>query len=248
VTVASLIPRRRALQPLYRKLHMLSLIGMNYGGAASKQCERLVIDRLDVTPVIFDAGANVGDYTQFVLDERPGAAIYAFEPASDSFAALSRRFPSGVHLFEAGLSDQDGEAVLYADEPMSESASIMPQRRWHWDDPRTFEAAGSVPTVTIDCVCAEHQIERIDLLKLDIEGSEASALRGARRMLSEQRIGLIQFEYGLPALSARVYLRDFFELLTGWTIHRLVADGLVPLNYSERWEIARTTNYVAIPN
>jgi FkbM family methyltransferase len=247
MTLASAIPRSRRLQPLYRKMHTLSLLGMNYGNAHRKGCERLILDGLREAPVVFDGGANVGDYVQAILGTRPRANIYAFEPAADSFAALSGRFPSGVHLFEAGLSDQDAEAVLYADEPMSESASILPQRRWHWDDPRSFEATGSVRTCTIDRLCEEHEIERIDLLKLDIEGSEMAALRGASLMLSERRVGLIQFEYGLPALAARVYLRDFFELLDGWTIHRLVADGLVPIAYSEQWEIARTTNYVAIP-
>lgn len=247
MSVSSVIPQGRRFQPLYRKLHTLSLLGMNYGGAARKDSERLVLDRLNATPVVFDGGANIGDYVDKVLKTRPRAQIYAFEPAADSFKALAARFPSGVHLHEAALSDNDGEATLYSDEPMSESASIFPQQRWHWTVPAEFEPQGSVRTLTVDRVCAENAIERIDLLKLDVEGAEIAALRGAPQMLAEHRIGLIQFEYGLPALSARVCLRDFFELLEGWTIHRLVRDGLVPIAYDGRWEIACATNYVAIP-
>ncbi|MGH2882640.1 MAG: FkbM family methyltransferase, partial [Solirubrobacteraceae bacterium] len=88
----------------------------------------------------------------------------------------------------------------------------------------------------------------IDLLKLDIEGAELAALRGAERLLAERRVGLIQFEYGLPGMAARVYLRDFFELLDGWEIHRIVSDGTVPIRYHERFEILYTANYLAIPH
>jgi FkbM family methyltransferase len=247
VPVSSVIPQGRRLQPLYRKLHTLSLLGMNYGGAARKDSERIVLSRLGDSPVVFDGGANVGDYVDKVLGTRPRAQVYAFEPAADSYKVLAARFPSGVHLHEAALSDNDGGATLYSDEPMSESASIFPQSRWHWTEPAEFEPRGSVRTCTVDRVCAENAIGRVDLLKLDVEGAEIVALGGARDMLAEHRIGLIQFEYGLSALSARVCLRDFFELLDGWTIHRLVSDGLVPISYDGRWEIACATNYVAIP-
>lgn len=248
MTLNVAIPRVRRLQPLYRKLHALSLIGMNYGGAIYKDCERLVIERTAPQPVIFDGGANVGDYVQSVLEVRPAAQVHAFEPAADSFAALAKRFPNGVSLHNVGLSDRDGETLLYVDEPMSESASLLPQERWHWMGHNGFHEAGTVRVCTIDHVCDERGIDRIDLLKLDIEGSEMAALRGASRMLAERRIGLIQFEYGLPALSGRVYLRDFFELLDGWTINRIVRDGVVPISYHERWEIPYTTNYLAVPS
>jgi FkbM family methyltransferase len=228
-------------------MHALSLMGMNYGGAIYKTCDRHAITRTPQNPVVFDGGANVGDYVQSVLDLRPNAEIHAFEPAADSYQALIKRFPAGVHLHNQGLSDRDGEATIYADEPLSESASLLPQERRHWSSHNGFQAVGSVSVCTIDRVCEDHGIERIDLLKLDIEGAEMSALRGASRMLGEQRISLIQFEYGLPAMAARVYLRDFFDLLDGWDIHRVVKDGTVPLSYHERFEILWTANYLAVP-
>jgi hypothetical protein len=60
---------------------------------------------------------------------------------------------------------------------------------------------------------------------------------------------LIQFEFALPAMSAHVYLRDFFDLLDGWEIHRIIKDGAVPIGrYHERWEILWTANYLAVPS
>lgn len=243
------IPKRRRLQPLYRKLHALALVGMNYGGTIYEAGDRVaILHTASPNPVVFDGGAHVGDYTQIVLEARPGATIHAFEPAPDSFAALLERFPSGVMVHNYGLSDEDGEATLYADEGQSQSASILPQERQHWENHGGFQPVGTVTLRTIDACCTEHGIEQIDLLKLDIEGAELAALRGARRMLDEERIGLIQFEYGMPARSARVYLRDFFDLLDGWEIHRIVADGTVPISYQDRWEIMWSANYLAIPS
>jgi hypothetical protein len=51
-----------------------------------------------------------------------------------------------------------------------------------------------IDTVSIDDFCEAHSLEVVDLLKMDIQGHEASALRGARRMLSEGRIGTIFLE------------------------------------------------------
>jgi FkbM family methyltransferase len=241
------IPRHRRLQPLYRKLHALALVGMNYGGTYDEASDRIAVKRTGSAPVVFDGGAHRGEYTQGVLELRPHAIVHAFEPTDDCYAQLRARFPTGVHLHNFGLSDHDGQAMIFADKPQSSSASILPQQRQHWQGHTGFHPIGEVQLRTIDGVCEEFGIERIDLLKLDIEGAELAALRGARRMLQERRIELIQFEYGLPARSARVYLRDFFDLLEGWEIHRIVHDGTVPIDYQERWEIMWTTNYLAVP-
>jgi FkbM family methyltransferase len=249
MTLDSKIPKRRSLQPLYRRLHALALVGMNYGGTVYQASDRVAIRRIpSPNPVVFDGGAHLGNYTQMVLEARPAATVHAFEPAADSYEALTERFPSGVvALHNCGLSDHEGEATFYADEAQSQSASILPQERQHLENHGGFRPVGTVHVRTVDAVCSEHEIERIDLLKLDVEGAELAALHGARRMLEDERIGLIQFEYGMPARSARVYLRDFFDLLDGWEIQRIVADGTVPISYQDRWEIMWSANYLAVP-
>jgi hypothetical protein len=92
-------------------------------------------------------------------------------------------------------------------------------------------------------------IDRIvDLLKLDIEGAAIAALKGARWMLAGKRIGLIQFD-SLPAVSARVYLRDFFDLLDDWEIHRMSRTVPCPsAGTTSDGEILWTANYLAVPS
>lgn len=222
---------------------------MNYGRGAVEDDADVVPARLVTAsrPVVFDGGAHTGSYTRNVLSVLPSAQVFAFEPARVTFERLRENLGGAAQLFQVGLADATGEVDLYADTDASTSASILPQDRSHWDQPAEFSARETIRLTTIDAFCQEHGIDRIDLLKLDIEGAELAALRGAGRMLAERRIGLVQFEWGLPALSARVQLRDFYELLDGWDIHRIVPDGTVPLRWHERWEIAWTTNYLAVP-
>src|SRR6266508_3950937 len=78
------------LQQLWSRLQILAVFGMNYGGGGdigssgegwvlsevvARACERLI------SPVVFDVGANVGDYSLLVRRHIPSALIYAFEPS-----------------------------------------------------------------------------------------------------------------------------------------------------------------------
>jgi hypothetical protein len=101
-----------------------------------------------------------------------------------------------------------------------------------------------VAVTTIDAFCREHGIAHIDLLKLDVEGHELAALQGARGMLG--RIEAIQFEFGGTALDSKAFLRDFLEVLDGYRVHRIVRDGLDPVDYTERAEVLTFSNFVAL--
>jgi hypothetical protein len=48
-------------------------------------------------------------------------------------------------------------------------------------------------------------------------------------------------------MASGAYLRDFFDLLDGWDIHRIAKNGVVRLRYHERWEILWSANYLAVP-
>ncbi|MGN6872409.1 MAG: FkbM family methyltransferase [Solirubrobacteraceae bacterium] len=240
------IPRGRRWQRLWRAMHQISLVGMNYGfGARTDDTDTVAVGLLrGPEPVIFDGGAHGGAYSENALRERPDARIFAFEPSPTAFPRVERTLAGRAQVFQLGLYDTTSELPMFAEEEVSMGASLLPQDRpyWHAD----FSERWTVDVTTIDEFCAEHEIDRIDLLKLDIEGAELAALRGASRMLEEGRVGMIQFEWGLPALPARVHLLDFFNLLKGWRIHRIVRGGIVPIDWHERWEIAWTTNYLAI--
>ena len=232
------------------RAQMLSMYALGIGGAAnalSENGERLLITRLrdQGSVTIFDVGANLGAYAELALDilgDR--AAVHCFEPGPETFAVLEQRLGDRAILHRCALGSEPGEGILHADEALSVFASLHPLRRIK------SAITTAVEVDTIERVCAKRGIERIDLLKLDVEGAELDALRGAEPLIEEKRIGLVQFEFGQNSLEARTYMRDFYDLL-GRThkLFRVTPRRLVPLGeYRRALEIFESaTNYAAVP-
>jgi FkbM family methyltransferase len=255
--VASLIRSRSAIayqraagrvrfQKGFETMHRLALHGMNMGGAAddaSRSGESAVIEGLPSRPVVFDVGANVGAYAEMVLRIRPHAHVFCFEPSQAAYRELVGRLAGRGVAYNHGLGSREESVTLYAPEPGSMLAS--PHRRRHPN--AVWEPVETVRLRPLDIVHGELGIGHIDLLKLDVEGHELSVLQGSRQLLDAGRVGAIQFEFGGCAVDSRVYLRDFFELLGDrYAIHRVVRDGVHPVEYSELHEIFTTTNYLAV--
>ena len=107
-----------------------------------------------------------------------------------------------------------------------------------------------VTATTIDSVVEKHSIETVDYLKMDIEGHELAALRGASRSLERGVVRNLTFEFGSANINSRSFFRDFFDMLSsfGFRIFRIGAGGtLFPIpRYSEELEYFRgATNYLA---
>ena len=147
--------------------------------------------------LVFDVGANVGDYTAAVLDafSDPTSRVICFEPQRELQEALKVRFGASemVRVVGVALSDSSGEATLWGPEIDSGMASLHERDLRHVR--LEMSAQETVVTATLDEYCSEHAVDHVNLLKIDTEGHELTVLRGARRML-EGRIGYIQFEMG----------------------------------------------------
>ena len=105
------------------------------------------------------------------------------------------------------------------------------------------------PVTTGDLYCSEHGIERIDFLKVDVEGAEREVLNGFSRMLDERRITAVQFEYGLVNIRSHVLLADFHELFesAGFAVGKIFPDGVDFRAYEiQRDEDFTGPNYLAV--
>lgn len=142
--------------------------------------------------VVFDVGASVGTYLLGLLAAAgPGrvSEVHAFEPREDACEELRKRFPD-AKVNCLGVASSEGDRDFF--EFREGQLSCLYDRK-HF--------AGSAPTrplrcVTLDGYCEAAGVERIDYLKIDVEGAELEVLRGAGRMLSQGRIEAGQFEYG----------------------------------------------------
>jgi len=132
--------------------------------------------------VLVDVGANTGMFSQLILEQRHCTA-FLFEPVPDYFnysATKFRNMPS-VTIENFALSDAPGEFSLWID-----SANLG------WN---TMEGTKQTPgmreirvkTVTFDDYAELHGINRIDVLKIDVEGAEYRVLGGMKRTLARLR-------------------------------------------------------------
>ena len=201
-------------------------------------------------PVIVDGGANWGAWSAAVnaalRDE--DARFFLIEPQSVCQDSISRLPIKHLTRIRAALGDQPGEGELLARQAGFPAASLYPRRDSNFGDMTAHRE--QVTVTTLDDIVAEYRIERIDLLKLDIEGGELAALRGAESCLRKRVIRNVAFEFGEPNLFSRSFFRDFWELLhpLGFTISRVLPGGRLRRvdAYGEELEYFRgVSNYLA---
>jgi FkbM family methyltransferase len=192
-----------------------------------------------------DVGANEGGYSELILAGLGGRAdIHCFEPATQTYARLAARLgdvPS-VELHRAAVGRVEGTATLHTIPAHGQLASLVPFERQRETVPEL------VPMAQLDAWAVARKIERIALLKIDVEGAELDALAGAADLLAARAVDVVQFEYGARNLSGGASFRMLAELLDGYTIHRLVIDGLRPVDpMRDTSDIpVSATNYVAV--
>jgi FkbM family methyltransferase len=246
---------RASLQPLWALITEISqrFAGYNVHTDIEKSGEARMLRRLAPTlgdGVLIDAGANHGDYTALLRTLFPDRRIYAFEPSGHASTVLRSRFAgdSNISVIQAGLSEQAQTAMLYGDRLGSQVGSVYARRLEHYS--ATVVPQERADFFTLDDFCREHDVHAIALLKLDVEGHELAALRGAGALFARGAIGAVQFEFGGCAIDARIYFQDFWYWLheRGYEIFRVLPSGeLYPIpRYSERYEVFWAVNYVAL--
>jgi len=197
--------------------------------------------------IVFDVGANVGNWTALALSLNPALHVHCFEPSAATFQRLqARAFGSDrVSLNPLGLSASAGEMTLHLFGEAAGTNSLYRREGLPIEQTQTEQ----IQLDTLDAYCQRESVTRIDLLKLDVEGHELRVLQGAGRMLSEGKILRVQFEYGGSYIDARVLLKDVFELLSShrYRLHKIYPRELRPVeHYEQRLENFQYQNWVAI--
>jgi FkbM family methyltransferase len=159
---------------------------------------RYILD--DSVQTVFDVGANAGQTALRFAPAFPRATIYSFEPDPDTFRRLEAAVAHlpAVRPFNAALGRSSGEARLFRF-ASDETNSLLPKAQGaesYVADAGYLRETGSVAVAvtTLDRVCEELRLAKIDLLKLDTQGYELEILHGAQRLLESGSIGLIYTE------------------------------------------------------
>lgn len=196
---------------------------------------------------IFDVGANRGDWSEHCARLFPSAMIHSFEIVPQTAERLKARVNGipNVVVNQFGLSDVSGEASIYVHRKDDTLSSVMPGAELIHSG-RFDQISGK--TTTGDAYLAEHALDRIDILKIDVEGAEDRVLKGFARALADRRVVVIQFEYGYLNIFSRFLLLDFYRLLepSGFVVGKLYPDGVAFKPWDVHAENFYGPNYVAV--
>ena len=149
--------------------------------------------------VIVDVGACLGETAQLYRKYFSQSKVICFEPFSESCDYLKRRFINDINInvVESALGIKNETKPLYVSNFSNLNSLQRPnERAWGFADKKSVD----VETTTLDQFCYENDIKHIDILKLDVQGSELDVLKGSRIILEKGNISLVYIEWQIVPL------------------------------------------------
>ncbi len=196
--------------------------------------------------VILDVGSNMGEWSLMAREICPNTEIHTFEVVSEIYRKFLKNVPIDSNIIPNGFGLSDEQGILkikYCLELDVVSTSLEESfvGPFEWRD--CF-------VVTGDQYVKNKGIGYIDFLKIDVEGAESRVLEGFKNTLKEEKIGVIQFEYGFGNVVSRFLLRDAYKMLAplGFHIGKLSSSGVNFKNYQLTDEDFHGPNIICVHN
>lgn len=192
---------------------------------------RAIEEYIDSGDVVFDVGANVGEWSRAVKDRFPDVILHQFEPAGITFGQLVNQFVGeGVRQNNLVVSDFEGPVDFYYYGSQPTLSTVDRRAEWVEKQYGLHGLAIEKSRATqLDQYCGMADVNKIGFLKVDVEGGEFRVLRGAKSLLGRKAIRVIQFEYGMCYKDSGFTLMEVVDFLEGYgyDVFKLTGQGLV---------------------
>jgi len=150
--------------------------------------------------IVFDIGAHIGFFSYFA-SQKGAKEVYAFEPNPYVFEILKKHaemWSDKIKPFEIALSFQNGEVELFVHEKIGLGSTILQNRENSSLKFNRYNESIRVKTMTLDSFVKEYNVERVDFIKIDAEGSEREILKGAKETIKKFKPRMAIAAYHLP--------------------------------------------------
>lgn len=147
-------------------------------------------------PVVIDGGAHRGGAVDALSGIFPNATFHCFEPDPSLGQELSHRFARDprVHVVQAALGERPGRAKFNINVSRPTSSLLAAAEFVQSDLKQLTQLVEQVEVdvVTIDTYCRDSGVDRVDIIKLDLQGYDYQALLGAKAVLANARVVLVE--------------------------------------------------------
>ena len=169
--------------------------------------EHIIFKFLKKTDLVFDIGANRGEYARTLLHHFNPNSVFLFEPNPNCIDFLSEFDQKQIKRLAVGSQTNSCKFYFPSADRTSTHSSISPASM---DDSQGITDI-EVQMTRIDDFLSDNQIECPRFIKIDTEGNDLEVIKGLGRFISE--IDFIQFEFNDMYISRKVFIKDFYELL-----------------------------------
>jgi len=154
-----------------------------------------ILSVLDPGMIFFDVGANVGLFAISAAKKMGGQGVFAFEPCSSTYELLKQNLQlnrlADVHVAQIALGDSVGVGALQINARGKDGLNTLGKPIHSESQVIGHE---EVLITALDVFIKEHNVPRVDVMKVDIEGAELMMFRGARNLLERPDAPLILYE------------------------------------------------------
>lgn len=168
----------------------MSPIPITKGQRIDRLSERIIKDYCKPHFNCVDVGAHKGDILDIIINAAPSGQHFAFEPLPHLFSDLLKNYPK-VKVFNAALADYEG-STTFQYVKTNPAYSGIKLRRYEHDNEKIEEITVELRRLD-DCIPVDVDIR---FIKIDVEGAELLCLKGASRILRDNK-PLLLFEHGL---------------------------------------------------
>jgi FkbM family methyltransferase len=173
------------------------------------------IANINSAHVVLDIGANVGFFSMLIRDRFPKATIYAIEPGGKTFQALESNFRDDdkTVLFHKAISNFCGSAKMAFNRDDSARSHLINENVLGSQN----ETVKEIEAQTLDSFVKEHNIDTVDILKVDVETFEKHVLEEARKTLKKTHYLFLEItsedndNYTFSELVSLLYRKDYYN-------------------------------------
>lgn len=191
--------------------------------------------------IFFDVGANIGQTVDWLLGKFPNSVIYCFEPDDSAYSELFNRFSRSpnVRCFSYAIGGHDGYETLNSNSASVTSSMLESSARVQGDAMYQCTRRFQVKLLRLDSFIKKNIINKIDFLKIDVQGYEQHVIDGLGEYFTPNFVKIICLELNFvnlydgqanPGSVLNSMMQHGYKLYGLYEVHANYTDGITYLN------------------